>query len=86
MKWLIAIAVLVLIGIGVVFVGGASPAIIVAPETVFHWGPLDVTNTMFTSWIVVGVLCLVAVFAGPRMQLVPSGFSGFVEAIVSVGR
>ena len=84
MKWLIAIAVLVLIGIGVVFVGGASPAIIVAPETVFHWGPLDVTNTMFTSWFVVIFLVLLAVSVGPRLSVVPSGFSGAVEAGIEV--
>ena len=82
MKWLIALAVLVLIGIGVVFVGGASPAIIVAPETVFHWGPLDVTNTMFTSWFVVAFLVILALTVGPRVSVVPSGFSGAVEAAV----
>jgi F-type H+-transporting ATPase subunit a len=84
MKWLIVIAMLALIGVGVVFVGGASPAIIVAPETVFHWGPLDVTNTMFTSWFVVLFLILLAVFVGPRLSVVPSGFSGAVEAGIEV--
>jgi len=79
----IAAVVLVVMVIGFLFLGGPTPVIIVAPETVFHWGPLDVTNTMFTSWIVVAILCLVAVIAGPRMQLVPTGFSGFIEAIVS---
>jgi F-type H+-transporting ATPase subunit a len=79
---LIVIAVLALIGVGVVFVGGASPAIVVAPETVFHWGSLGVTNTMFTSWIVVGLLILLAVMVGPRVSVVPSGFSGAIEAAV----
>lgn len=84
MKWLIAIGALVLIGVGVVFVGGASPAIIVAPETVFHWGPIDVTNTMFTSWFVVAFLVILALSVGPRLSVVPSGFSGAVEAAVEV--
>jgi len=79
---LIAIVVLALIGVGVVFIGGASPAIIVAPETVFHWGPVDVTNTMFTSWFVVAILIIVALSVGPRLSVVPSGFSGAVEAAV----
>jgi len=79
----IAAVVILVMVLGFLFLGGPTPIIIVAPETVFHWGPLDVTNTMFTSWIVVAILCLVAVIAGPRMQLVPSGFSGFIEAIVS---
>ena len=82
MKWLIAVGAIVLIGIGVVFVGGASPAIIVAPETVFHWGPLDVTNTMFTSWFIVALLIIVAFIAGRGVSVVPSGFSGAVEAAV----
>jgi F-type H+-transporting ATPase subunit a len=81
-KWLIAVGVIVLIGIGVVFVGGASPAIIVAPETVFHWGPLDVTNTMFTSWFVVAFLVILGILVRPGLSVVPSGFSGAVEAAV----
>jgi F-type H+-transporting ATPase subunit a len=82
MKWLIAVGVLVLIGIGVLFVGGASPVIVVAPETVFHWGPLDVTNTMFTSWFVVAFLVILALAVRPRLSVVPAGFSGAVEAAV----
>ncbi len=82
----IAAVVLAVLVVGFLFLGGPTPAIIVAPEIVFHhpFGlPFDVTNTMFTSWIVVLLLCLVAVVAGPRMSLVPSGFSGFIEALIS---
>jgi F-type H+-transporting ATPase subunit a len=79
---LIVIAVFALMGVGIVFVGGASPAIIVAPETVFHWGSLNVTNTMFTSWFVVAFLIIVGFFVGRNVSVVPSGFSGAVEAIV----
>ena len=73
--------------VGFLFVGGSSPAIIVAPETVFHWslpliGDLDVTNTMFTSWWVVALLIIVAWIAGRGVSVVPSGFSGAVEAVV----
>jgi len=76
-----AAAILLALG-GFFFVKGPAPAIIVAPEHIFDIGPLEVTNTMFTSWFVVLFLCLIAIFAGRRMQVVPSGFSGFVEAIV----
>jgi len=82
----IAAVVVAVLVFGFLFLGGPTPAIIVAPEIVFHhpFGlPLDVTNTMFTSWVVVLFLCLIAIIVGPRMSLVPSGFSGFVEAIVS---
>lgn len=68
---------------GFLFFRGPAPTIIVAPEVIFHLGSLAVTNTMFTSWIIVALLCAVAVIAGPRMQLVPRGFSGFIEAIVA---
>ncbi|MBM3139328.1 MAG: F0F1 ATP synthase subunit A [Chloroflexi bacterium] len=80
----IALAVLALIAIGILFVGGASPFISVAPEKVFHWGPLDVTNTMFTSWVVVVVLIVIGVIAGRGAKLVPSGFAGAVEAAIVV--
>lgn len=79
----IGVGVLALMVFGFLVFRGPPPTIIVAPETVFHIGGLAVTNTMFTSWIVVALLCLVAFIAGPRMQLVPTGFSGFIEAIVS---
>lgn len=81
--WLIAAGVILLILVGFVFFRGPSPPIIVAPEIVFHWGGLEVTNTMFTSWFVVGILVLIAVIVGPRMSVVPSGFSGVVEAALS---
>ncbi|MPZ99597.1 MAG: F0F1 ATP synthase subunit A [Dehalococcoidia bacterium] len=83
MRWLlIGLGVLAFMIVGMVFVGGPPPAIIVAPEAVFHWGPLDVTNTMFTSWLVVGFLLLLGFFVGRNLSLVPSGFSGAVEAAV----
>ncbi|MGE0134907.1 MAG: F0F1 ATP synthase subunit A [Dehalococcoidia bacterium] len=83
MKWIVAVAVIALMAVGFLFVKGPSPAIIVAPEHIFDIGPIEITNTMFSSWWVVGILCLVAIIAGPRMSVVPSGFSGVVEAVVS---
>ena len=81
-KIVIAVLVIALMVVGFLFVKGPSPAITVAPEHIFDLGPLEVTNTMFTSWFVVLFICLVAVFAGRRMSVVPSGFSGVVEAAV----
>jgi F-type H+-transporting ATPase subunit a len=79
----IGLAVLALMVFGFLFFRGPAPTIIVAPEIIFHLGGLAVTNTMFTSWIIVALLCGVAIIAGPRMQLVPSGFSGLIEAMVA---
>lgn len=83
MKFVIAAAVIALMAIGFLFVKGPAPAIIVAPEHIFDIGPLAVTNTMFTSWCVVLILCTVAFFAGRGVSVVPRGFSGVIEAMVS---
>ena len=57
MKFVIAAGVIALMAIGFLFVRGPAPAIIVAPEHIFDIGPVAVTNTMFTSWCVVLILC-----------------------------
>ena len=64
MKLLIAVGVIALMVGGFLFVKGPSPVIIVAPEHIFDIAGVAVTNTMFSSWIVVGLLCLVAIIAG----------------------
>ena len=79
---LIAVAAIALMASGFLFVGGVSPAIVVAPEHVFDIGPIAVTNTMFTSWLVVLVLILIGLATKSGLKLVPSGFAGAVEAAV----
>ena len=82
MAYLLGIGALVLAVVSFFVIDVPTPAIILAPETVFHIGPLDVTNTMFTSWCVTLLLIAVAWTAGRSMTLVPGGFSGAVEALV----
>ena len=79
---LIALGAIALIIFGFIFVRGPSPVIVVAPEHIFDIGSLEVTNTMFTSWVVVLLICIVAIVAGRSVSVVPSGFSGAVEAFV----
>ncbi len=81
MKLLVALGMVGLIVVGMLFLR-APLVIIVAPEHIFDIGPIAVTNTMFTSWVVTLILCLVAFFAGRNMTVVPHGFSGAVEAVV----
>lgn len=81
-KLLIAAGAIALILVGVLFVGGVSPVIVVAPEHITTIAGLSITNTMITGWVVVALLCLVAIVAGRGVKEVPSGFSGFVEAMV----
>ncbi|RJQ13231.1 MAG: F0F1 ATP synthase subunit A [Dehalococcoidia bacterium] len=82
-KLLIAAGVIALIMVGVLFVGGVSPVIVVAPEKITTLGGIPITNTMITGWVVVSLLSLAAIIAGRGVKEVPSGFSGFVEAMVS---
>jgi F-type H+-transporting ATPase subunit a len=79
---LIAVAALALMASGFLFVGGVSPAIVVAPEHVFTVGGIAITNTMFTSWWVVAILLVIGVITRRGLRLVPTGFAGFIEAAV----
>ncbi len=79
---LIALLAVAVLAVGMLVLTPPPPAIIVAPETVFHLGPLDVTNTMFTSWVVLALMTIVAIVAARGFSVVPSGFSGAVEAAV----
>ena len=74
----IALAVIALMVVGFLFLKLPPPVIVVAPETVFHLGPLDITNTMFTSWWVVVLMAIIAVVVGRRASVIPSGFYGYV--------
>ena len=82
MRWLVVAGIVVLIVGGFVLIKPPTPAIIVAPEHVFDIGPLVVTNTMFTSWVVVILMIGCAVLASRSMSLVPGGLSGAVEAFI----
>lgn len=53
-----------------------------AAEALFHLGPLPVTNSMVTSWVVAAVLILVIRLAIRRPQLVPSRGQALVESLV----
>jgi F-type H+-transporting ATPase subunit a len=54
-----------------------------AGETLFHLGPITVTNTMFTSWVVIALLTIVALLATRRMAIVPeSRLQNLMEAII----
>jgi len=82
-KLLIAASVIALIMVGVLFVGGVSPVIVVAPEKIATLGGIPITNTMITGWVAVSLISLAAIIAGRGVKEIPSGFSGFVEAMVS---
>ncbi len=81
-KWAFLLGALVFIVAGMLFIGGAAPVIVVAPEEIGKIGPLTVTNTMFSSWCVVILLAAVGFIAGRGVKVVPTGFAGAVEAAI----
>jgi len=73
---------LILFVVGFIFLRGPTPHIAIAAETLFSVGPIDVTNTMITSWIVVTTMILVVLLATRRWELVPRGAQNVIEAVV----
>ncbi|MEY4747333.1 MAG: hypothetical protein RLZZ416_382 [Candidatus Parcubacteria bacterium] len=53
-----------------------------SPEQVGSFLGIPLTNTLITSWIVIGVLILLAFFAGSRVSLVPGKLQTVLEWII----
>jgi len=76
------IALIVLALVGFVFLRGPIPHITIKPEDLFDVGPITITNTMLTSWLIVLALIGMTLLATRRWEMVPRGVQNFVEAIV----
>lgn len=48
----------------------------------FHIGPLEISEHVFSAWIVMAVLVLLSVLATRNMQIVPRGLQNFMEVVV----
>lgn len=48
----------------------------------FHIGPLEITEHIFSAWIVMAVLVILSILATRNMQLVPRGLQNFMEVVV----
>jgi F-type H+-transporting ATPase subunit a len=59
-----------------------SHGISAAPEPLFHVGPLPVTNSMITSWVVAAALVIIIRLAIRRPKLVPTRGQAVVENLV----
>lgn len=57
-------------------------AISFTPEAIFHIGSFTVTNSLLTSWIVVGIIVVLAIIGGRRLKLHPKGFQNLMELII----
>ena len=76
----IALGVIVLIGVGLFVAKGPQPEIVVPAEQLWKAGPLKISNTMFTAWIVIAFLVVVSWLGTRSMKLLPGGLQNFLEA------
>lgn len=54
----------------------------IATHTFFHIGPIPVSDTIFSAWIVMGVLILLSFLATRNLRMVPSGLQNIFETII----
>ncbi len=57
--------------------------VVLAPEHIGTLWGLPITNTLITSWIVVGILVVTAVVMGKRLRMTPSRFQTLLEWVFS---
>lgn len=58
------------------------PEIHIAPQTVFHWGPVAITNSILYGWISIFIMTAAFIVAARRISVHPKGgFIQFVEAV-----
>jgi len=50
--------------------------------SIFTWFP--VTNTLFTCWVVMAILIILAIFGGRNIKEIPSGIQNVMEAVLDV--
>ncbi|HSE46213.1 MAG TPA: F0F1 ATP synthase subunit A [Gemmatimonadales bacterium] len=75
-------AVVAVLAIGLLFLQGPQPEIIVPAEKLWAIGPLNITNTLFTAWVVMAFIIILSLLATRSMKLMPSGLQNFMEATV----
>ena len=79
----IAAVVIGWLAVGLLVARGPQPEIIVPAEVITRVGPLNLTNTLITSWVVMALIILVSILATRSMKLIPSGMQNFVEAVIA---
>lgn len=77
-----AVAVIGWLGIGLLIARGPQPEIIVPAEIITKVGPLNISNTLITSWMSMVVIIGISLAATRGMQMLPSGLQNFVEAVI----
>jgi F-type H+-transporting ATPase subunit a len=60
----------------------AGPAVSMSAPTLFHLGPLPVTNAMVYTWIIAILMFAVIRLGTRKLTLVPSGLQNLLETVV----
>ena len=59
-----------------------APEFHIAPQTIFHLGAFNVTNTLLSAWLTTAVLVFVFFMATRRMAIVPRGLQNLAEVLI----
>lgn len=78
----VVIGVLVLLGVGFLFVRGPKPVIEIKAETITEIGPFPIVNTWVSAVMAVIVLAIVAFLATRNVSLVPGRLQNLVESVM----
>lgn len=71
-----------LINLPATFASSSVPETHIAPQVIFHIGPVAITNSVLLGWIAVAVMILIFVGIARRMTIRPKGgLSQFIELI-----
>jgi F-type H+-transporting ATPase subunit a len=81
-RTLVIISFLALSIVGFIFLRGPTPHISISAEEITKVGPIKVTNTMITSWIITIFLIVLVFLSTRRWEMVPRGAQNVVEAVV----
>ncbi|HUF52612.1 MAG TPA: F0F1 ATP synthase subunit A [Dehalococcoidia bacterium] len=66
--------------VGFLFLRGPTPHIVIRAEKLTDLGPIPLTNTMITGWLVVAVIVIFMLIATRSWSLIPNRLQNFVEA------
>jgi len=78
LAWVVGI--IIWLAIGFLIARGPQPELVVPGEKLWQVGPLKITNTLFTAWISMIIIIVIAYFGTRSMKLLPTGFQNFIEA------
>ena len=77
-----AVAVIGWLAIGLFIAQGPQPEIVLPAEIIATVGPLNISNTLITSWLAMLFIIVLSLLATRSMRMLPGGVQNFVEASI----